>query len=324
MIDRTTMLVAVAVTVALVAAQDFTPSWTFVHTESYAVVLTVLLWILGAYAVRAGSGKDGPAGRGLALTALGGFVVGVTGLVSGLMGPDTQTILRAPGSVAVLDAGNAAAAFPVADAQTIARGDAHIVLRRRSGGDIDVPPGKRRFTGTAVVESTPKVAAYVDVFDERGRHLTITQPTGPAFLSPVLQFVQTIEISGRTLPSDTFAAPAVGRTVTAVYISPSSAAAMHAERLAGHDVVLFSVRDGAGKDLPGGIGVAASGAEASVGGLLIRVTIGTYPELLVGSAPHPIALVAGGALMLAGLIFAPLSGRPRRAAGAGVAVEGGA
>jgi hypothetical protein len=303
-IDRPVALAMAALVVALVAAQDLFPMWKFAHTEPYAVALAVAICVLAAYALRASSGRDGDAGRRLTLVAAGALLIAVTGLASGLLGPDTQTLVRAPGTVAPLPDLGVAVFFPNADAQAIARGDATIVLRRRSGGATPVRDGGRRLVGTAVLASRRHLAAFVEAFDANGRHLTITQPTNPAFLSPVLQFPQTIAISGQTLPSDSFATPAVHRQVTAVYISAKSAEAMNAHRLGGRDVVLFSVRDDHGHQSPQGIGVVASGSEAQVGDLRLRATIGSYPELIVGSAPHPLALAIGGACIALGLALA--------------------
>lgn len=303
MIDRPVALATTALVVALVAAQDVYPMWKFVHTEPYAVALAVAICVLVAYALRASKGRDGDAGRWLVLTAAGGLLVAVTGLASGLLGPDTQTLVRAPGSVAPLGDIGVAAFFPIADAGGIARGDATIELRRRRGGRIPVRDGGRRLVGTAVLAAQRHLAAYVEAFDANGRHLTITQPTNAAFLSPVLQFPQTIAISGQTLPSDGFATPAVHRQITAVYISAKSGEAMNASRLANQEVVLFSVRDDRGHQLPAGIGVVPSGSEAQIGDIRLRATIGSYPELIVGSAPHPLALAIGGACIVLGLAF---------------------
>ena len=297
------MLVTVVAVATLVGAQVFAPAWAFAHTEPYAIALAVCCAVLAAYAVRASRGKDGAAGRGLWVCALGALVVALAGLASGLLGPDTQTLVKAPGSVAVVPSAGVAAVFPFADAAAIARGDARVVLRRRRGRDVEVAAFPR-LVGGAVLAARPRLAAYVDVFDARGRHLTITQPTGPAFLSPVLQFGQTIAIEKQTLPSDEFSAPAARRLITAVYISAHDAGAIGASRIGDREVVLFSVRDDSGHALPGGIGVAQSGGEARVADLRIRATIGTYPVLVVGSAPLPAALAGGAALVVAGLALA--------------------
>jgi hypothetical protein len=309
MTARSFALVAGFATLALVALQVFVPIWSGVHTEPYAVALAVCLAVLIGYALRAGSGKDGRRGRWYALAAAGAALIGVTGLASGLLGPETQTLIRAPGSSEPLPGLGLSGVFPLADAATIARGDARIAVRTRSGSQVDVATGLPRLVGTAVVEAQPRIAAYVSAFDASGQRLTITQPTGPAFLSPVLQFVAQLGLSGQVLPSDTFATPARHRIVTAVYISAAAARAMHSERIGDRDVVLFSVRDERGRGVPGGIGIAGSGEDARVGGLIVRPVLGTYPALVVGSGPHPLALLGGALCIVAGLTLGALRAR---------------
>jgi hypothetical protein len=310
MTARPFALVAGVATLVLVALQVFVPVWSGVHTEPYAVALAVCLAVLIGYALRAGSGKDGPRGRWYALAAAGAALIGVTGLASGLLGPETQTLIRAPGSSEPLPGIALSGVFPLADGATIARGDARIAVRKRSGAQVELAAGLPRIVGTAVVEAQPRIAAYVSAFDASGRRLTITQPTGPAFLSPVLQFVQQLGLSGQVLPSDTFATPARHRIVTAVYISAAAARAMHSERIGDRDVVLFSVRDERGRGVPGGIGIAGSGEDARVGDLIVRPVLGTYPALIVGSGPHPLALWGGALCIVAGLVMGALRVRP--------------
>ena len=52
----------------------------------------------------------------------------------------------------------------------------------------------------------------------------------------------------------------------------------------------------------GDIAVAASGEEISVGGVRLRGIIGSYPALVIASAPHPWPLALGALLFLAGLV----------------------
>jgi hypothetical protein len=310
MTARPFAVVAGIATIALVALQVFLPAWSGVHTEPYAVALAICLAVLIGYAVRAGAGKDGARGRWFALGAAGAALIGVTGLASGLLGPETETMIHAPGSSVPLAGLGLTGVFPLADGETIARGDARIAVRTPSGSLIELAPGRPRLVGTAVVEAQPRIAAYVSAFDASGRRLTITQPTGPAFLSPVLQFVQQLGLAGQVLPSDTFATPARHRIVTAVYISAAAARAMHSERIGDRDVVLFSVRDERGRGVPGGIGVAGTGEAARVGDLLVRPILGTYPALVVGSGPHPLALWGGGLCIVAGLALGTWRSRP--------------
>jgi peptide/nickel transport system substrate-binding protein len=302
--DRFVVFAAGAAAIALVVAQIAAPAWSFTHSEPYALALGVAVWVLVAYAARAARGADGPRGRWLALAAAGAALIAVTGLAAGLLGPDAQTLARAPGVVEPLPDLGAAAVFPLVDADGIARGDARVLVRRRGHSEVDIAPHGRTLLGTAVLVAEPHLAAYVEAYDAKGRRLTITQPTNQAFLSPVLQFGKSVTIGTATLPAEDFAVPARHRQVAAVYIDAKSAAAMQARRLGDRSVVLFSVRDDAGHVLPQGIGFAPSGGEAQAGDLRLRVTIGSYPQLLVGSAPLPVALWLGGAAIVLGLLLA--------------------
>ncbi|MBV9647541.1 MAG: hypothetical protein JO043_08765 [Candidatus Eremiobacteraeota bacterium] len=304
MTDRFVAFATAVVAVALVAAQIIAPAWAFVHSEPYALALAVAVWVLLTYALRASRGADGNRGRRLAYAAGGAALIALAGIASGLMGPDLQTLVRAPGTVLPLPDVHAAAFFPLVDADGIARGDTSVVIRRRGRAEIAIAPNRRRLLGTALLLAEPGAAAYIEARDESGQRLTITQPTNPAFLSPVLQFGTSVAIDNQQLPADEFAIPALHRRVTAIFIDAKAASAIHASRLGDQNVVLFSVRDDASHNVAHGIGFAPSGGDAEVGGLRLHVTIGTYPRLVVASAPLPIALWFGGAGIVLGLVFA--------------------
>jgi len=290
----------------LVLAQDVVPAWAGFHTWPYATVLAILALAIGRYALGARAGSDGPTGRRLVPAMLGALVVAAAGLSSGLLGPDTETVQRAPGTVAPLPDVGAAAFFAAADAAAIGRGDAGIVLRRRNAAAVELSPGERSFLGATVLELAAQPAAYIEARDGRGNHLTITQPTNAAFLSPVLLFPERIVISGETLPADSFAAPALGRQIKAFYFS-KAASAPHPQLHPGESV-LFAVNDDSGHLLAGAIGFAQSGQEITLGGVRLRPSIGTYPALVISAVPYPLALWVGGLLFLAGLAYA--FGRP--------------
>jgi hypothetical protein len=309
--DRLFAFAAAAAAIGLAAAQIEAPEWGFVHTEPCALALALVVWILVAYAARAARGEDGRAGRWLALAAAGAALVAVTSLAAGLLGPDTRTVARAPGTVVPLPDIGAAAFFPLVDADGIASGDTSVILRRRDRAELDVPPGARSVVGVAVLAAEPHIAAYVEAYDAAGRRLTITQPSNPTFLSPVLQFATTVEIAGRTLPADAFATPSLHRQVSAVYIDARTGQGLGAHRFGDRSVVLFSVRDDRGQPLAQSIGFAASGDVARVADLRLRVTIGSYPQLVIGAAPLPVALWIGGAAICAGLALAWVPRRRR-------------
>jgi hypothetical protein len=296
---------------ALVLAQDIAPSWAGFHTWQYAAALAIAAVAAIGYALGARSGSDGEAGTRIAFAMLGAVVVIAAGIASGLLGPDTETVIRAPGTVAPLPDVGAAGFFPLADPAAIARGDARVEIRRRDGSSLDLGPGERRFVGTTALETTPQLAAYVEARDPSGARLTITQPTNAAFLSPVLFFPERITVSGRTMPIDSFAIPALHRHAKAIYFSKAAAAVLREHGIANHQAVLFVVDDDDGHLLPGSIGFVPSGGEATVGGIRFRVAVGTYPSLVISSVPAPLALWLGGAVFALGIAAAFVRpGRP--------------
>jgi hypothetical protein len=228
----------------------------------------------------------------------GGVVAGVAGLASGLLGPDTAIVAGTPETVVPIPALGAAAFFGAADAGAIARGSAGVVLRRKSAAEIALAPAAHRVMGESLVYLEPQPAAYVDAYDERGAHLTITQPTNASFLSPVLLFRQRQRIGALDVPFDTFATPALHRIVRALYFTP-------------HDLAQFN-RANAGTTAPAlvlGIKLAAAGQDVAIAGLRVRATLGTYPALAVAAAPPTWALVLGVALFVFGLTWSALPQR---------------
>jgi hypothetical protein len=302
--NRTIAGAATLLGIALVLAQDVVPAWAGFHTWQYSATVALAVVTVAAYALGARRGADGPLGIRLGSAAAGAIVIMAAGIASGLLGPDTETVTRAPGTVAPLPDVGAAGFFPAADAAAIARGDATIVIRRRDGSAVEVGPGVRRFFGTVALETAPQPAAYVEARDARGDRVTITQPTNVAFLSPVLLFGERVTIAGRVLPSDTFATPALHRQIKAFYFSKESATVAQSHGLGGREAVLLAVDDDAGRLQPGGIGFVPSGGEATIGGVRFRVSVGTYPALVISAVPDPLALFLGGILLAGGLAFA--------------------
>jgi peptide/nickel transport system substrate-binding protein len=296
-------LVAALCGIALVAAQYPYPRWPGFHTWQYAALLMIVAATIVAYLIgarkRGGSGEKPPT-----IAMFGALIVIFAGMASGLLGPDSETIARAPGTVAPLPDVGAAAFFQNAGPEAIARGDLSVILRRRNGGALEIAPGARSYVGTTMLETEPHLAAFVEARDLHGNHLTITQPTNAAFLSPTLFFPQTVAIDGRELPNDAFAIPALHRQVRAFYFSQEATAALPARDVAGGPALLFEVENDSGHQLAHGIGFDRSGHEVTLGGVRLRATIGTYPELVLSAIPSIPATAFGIALFTLGLIFA--------------------
>jgi hypothetical protein len=281
---------------ALVLAQIAFPGNALFHAWQYALALAVAAWLLIAAASRAGRSL-------LALSLFGALIVVADGLASGLLGPDTQRIARAPGTITPIPDIGAAAFFASATPESIAGGRSIITLRRRNHLDVLVRPGSRKFLGALLLTGEPMPVAYVEAFGEGGNHLTITQPTGSAFLSPFLLFRTPQEIAGGTHFVDGFALPAINRTVKTVYFTPADVTRLHLQlppSAEGQAAILYDVFDvKANRSL--GIGVAASGVETEIGGVRLRATLGTYPQLVIASAPQPYVLILGLSLSVVGI-----------------------
>ncbi len=294
--------------IALTLAQYVVPDWAGFHTWQYTAAQALVCVVLLAYA-RSARKADGELGARLAIAAIGAFIIVAAGIGSGLLGPDTRTVASAPGTVTPLPDVGAAAFFPIDDPAGIARGDAHVLLRRRDADPVDIGPGVRRYVGATALETVPKLAAYVEAWDGRGGHLTITQPTNAAFLSPVLFFPQQVTIAGKSLASDGFATPALHRQVKAFYFPKDAIAASAAMHGVSGPAVLFAIDDDQGRLLPEGIGFAQSGRDFRLSGMRLRATVGTYPALEISAIPYPLAVGIGLVVLLGGLGYAALAGQ---------------
>ena len=307
--------------IALTVIQDVLPARDWYHGWQYITILAIAIVYMVLYAWRVWR-QHLPEQR-VALAIIGAIVVATAGLLSGLIGPDTVTVVGTPGTVTPVVDLNAAAFFPVADAQSVARGDAEVTLRSRGAGAA--PIGTHPVPiGLSVVFTQARPAAYIVARDASGNRLTVTQPSNPAFLSPVMLFRQNQDIHGRSFPLDTFAVPALHRVVRVLFFSPADLAAFRHDAsvpVSAEPGAILSVSDDAGAQQ--GLTMARSGVETAVGGMRITATLGTYPVLQLASAPQPFALIAGSVLFLGALLwsFTRVAGGPA-AAPEGTAVPG--
>lgn len=294
---QTAILVALGA-IGLTLAQDVRPGFDLYHTWQYAALMTIAIIVLMTYAASARRGADGAAGRRIAVGIIGALTIAVGGLLSGLIGPDTITVGGSPGTVTPVPDLQAAVFFGSADPETIARGDATVSLRQKGTDPIAVPTGGRLFLGTSILYLTARPAAYIVARDARGNRLTVTQPTNPTFLSPVLLFPQNQPLRDKSYPLDTFAVPGLQRIVRALYFSADDAQTFN--RLGSKQPALvLSVNDDSGKAI--GLTIAPSGREAAVGDLHVTATLGTFPQLIVASAPHPALLIIGLLIFIGGV-----------------------
>jgi hypothetical protein len=307
---RATAIAFALLAIALTVAQDVFPARDWYHAWQYTAILAVALVVMVTHAWRAWRGREGAHGKRIALALVGAIAVGVAGLLSGLIGPDNVTVFGTPGTVTPVPDLGAAAFFAQADPATLPHGDATVTLRRLNAPAIEIGP-RPTPVGLWVAFTQLRPAAYIEVRNQRGERLTITQPNNPSFLSPVILFRQTQQIHDRTFPLDTFAVPALGRIVHVLYFSPADLAALPHDPsapLPTEPGAILSVTDEAGAQQ--GITLAPSGRETTIAGMRVTLTLGTYPVLEAAAAPQPFVVAGGSVLFLIAGIWSFL--RPSR------------
>lgn len=318
------ILALAAAAIAGVAAQYFAPQWTGFHSWQYSGILVLAAIPLFGFIGSVRAGAPAPRAQRALVAVAGALVCIAAGIGSGLLGPDSETLARSPGTTLALAESGVAVSFPNVDAAAVSRGDARLALVRGGSPAGDLGPGGRRFIGATALELRAKPAAYIEAHDRQGRRLTITQPAGSAFLSPVLMFTDQIPLEGKQYPSDQFAVPAARRQVRAVLFSakdlPTGAhgAPPGADGKPMGAALLFAAADELGRGLPDGIGFAPPGKEIELGGVRLRGTLGTYPALVTSSIPPIFAMWIGGLCFLAGAIAFFVPATPRTAQSAGV------
>jgi len=303
MSSRITAIVLALLAIGLTVAQDVAPARDWYHSWQYIALLALAIVVMFGYAWSARGGADGVAGRRFALGIAGAIATAVAGLLSGLIGPDTVTVVGTPGTVTPVPDLGVAAFFAPADPASLARGDAGITLRRRGDGPVDVGTQPTP-VGLSIVFTQLRPAAYVVARDSHGNRLTVTQPNNPSFLSPVMLFRQQQQIRDKTFPMDTFATPAEQRIARILYFSAADLAAFRhglpgAANQAG---AVLSIADDAGNAR--GLTIAASGMPVNVAGLNLTITLGTYPVLVIASAPQPIVMLGGIVIFVLGCAWA--------------------
>ena len=298
---RAAALAAAAAAVVEVAL----PGRAIYHAGWFNVVLgalVVVAMVAGRHSIRAQSARARLAT--LSLVA-GAAMVGLAGVVSGLFAPDNQTFVGAPGQRISVEA-LGLLAFPLASTETSASPSVTLLRPLHAPMEIGARP---RDSGNFILRVVPRSVVYVEARDLRGNRLTITQPAGSVFLSPVLLMQHRQTIAGMDLPYDSFTVPAAGRVVKVVMFTPAEAAMLlHGGAQIGEPAVLFAVDDENERPLPHGIALSAGGRMVRVSGLSLRAVTETYPAVEVVAAPNIFATAFGALLVLGGLI-ASLSAR---------------
>jgi hypothetical protein len=194
---------------------------------------------------------------------------------------------------------NATLDFPLVHAAKTAT---EVTLERPGRSPLTIGRNVRS-AGSFVLWSSPRDVVHVEARDLSGGRLTITQPTGTSFLSPVLLMQQRQTIAGLDVPFDSFAVPAAHRIVKAVLFSAAQAAMMRGFSAGAlSPAVLFAVDDQDDRPLPHAIALARDGDAVTVGGLELRAAVLAYPAVEMASAPPLALVVIAGLLVLGGTV----------------------
>jgi hypothetical protein len=291
------VLAAALLVVAAVIAEIAVPGRDLYHAGWYNVAMGALaIYAIAASRARFRAARSTLARLAIVAVVAGAATSGIAGIASGLLGPDNQTIVGAPGQRVRIE-GLGVVSFPiVADLSN----DASVALERPLHAPVAIG-ARPHYAGNFILHASPREVAYVEARDSRGSHLTVTQPMGAAFLSPVLLMEHRQAIAGLNLPFDSFNIPAARRVVKAVLFTPAQAAMLRMGRV-GEAAVLFAVDDQNDRPLPHAIGLSAGGETVSAGGLLLRATVATYPAVEIVSAPNIIVTAIGALLVFAGAV----------------------
>ncbi|HVR45086.1 MAG TPA: hypothetical protein VMT95_00385 [Candidatus Binatia bacterium] len=291
-------IVALAV-VAGVAAEIAIPGRGVYHAGWYNVALVALAILALVAARRRFRAATTPRARAAVVgITMGTAIVAIAGVASGLFGPDDQTIVGAPGQRVRVE-GLGVLSFPLTASPA---SGVEVTLERPLRPAL--PIGTRpRDAGSFILRGVPRDVAYVEARDPRGGRLTVTQPLGAVFLSPVLLMQHRQNIAGLDLPFDSFNVPAARRVVKAVLFSPAQAAMLlHGRARAGEAAILFAVDDENERLLPHAIALSDGGRPVRAGGLLLSAMAQSYPAVEVVSAPNLIATALGTLLVFCAIV----------------------
>jgi hypothetical protein len=302
-----TLAVSSAALAAASAIEIVLPGRSLYHAGWWNVLLAALAVIAIASARTCLVKSAGALARGaIAAIAFGAALTGIATVASGLLAPDNHEVVGAPGQrVQVADLGGTLE-FPLLRGAA-ARG---AVLLQRPGHAALAIGAHARDVGSFLLSTVPREVVSVRARDTRGGALTITQPTGVAFLSPVLLMQQRQTIDGMQLPYDSFAVPAAHRIVKAVYFTPQQAASLRGTAGMAIPAVLFAVDDDEDRPIPHAIALALDGQTVAAGGLKLSAVALTYPSIEVVAVPALIGVVPGFCLIAGGLIAARARRKP--------------
>jgi|GEM_PF-1177802 len=284
------VLFCIAVFAAVLAELAF-PTAAFVHATWWILLLAAIVLLGSIRILRSLRRLPRRRSRAAALLALAALLVaGAAGFSNSLFAPDPRTIVAVPGARVSLPELGATLVFPDLD-----RVGGRVVVAR-GGSTESVSCRHGLYVAATLLRCRERTVVAVSAETLAGVHLTVTQPTGSTFLSPVLLMQHTQEIAGFDLPFDSFAVPAVHRVVKVVLFTAAQAQLLRGG--SAHRTVLFAVDDSLGRTLRDSLGLVANGERKRVADLLLQPRIHRYPAIEVLAVP---SLPALGLALLAAL-----------------------
>ncbi|HZV80044.1 MAG TPA: hypothetical protein VFF60_10595 [Candidatus Binatus sp.] len=290
----TTLIIAIIAAAAAVVFEN-KPFEAVFHQWGFTVAAAIagLVLLVSAASTMRASGEE----RFAALAGIGGALLCASMVVAAFTVGPPHALAGSPGQITPLRSGSAIAIrFPPAQ---VPGGDAlaapeTVELLRGSRPPETMHVGETRRFGQFVLRVTSGPIALVRATAPDGRPVTVTQPQGTTFVSPYLLFP--FVHGGEQL--DFFAVPPLHRTVNVAYY-PS-----YHDEAKGIDIptpfVLVQIAEENGAELFRGATI--SGRPIRQGGVVLTFTLGTYPDVLVASAPAQLTLAIGLTMIAAGLI----------------------
>jgi hypothetical protein len=292
------------VVTAGVVVEIWLPGRPAYHAGWYNVVLAALTIVVIVNGRKQWKARTPRSRLAILAVAFGAAAAGLAGVANGLFAPDNREVVGAPGErVRVEELGTLS--FPLAGEDRTA--PIVVTLERALHAPLEIG-ARARTAGSFVLRAVPRDVVDVEVRDPLGNRLTVTQPSGSVFLSPVLLMQARQTIDGMDLPFDSFNVPAARRVVKAILFTPAEAAlALHDPSAFGPDrsrtgAVLFAVDDESDRPLPHAIALSAGGEAVHAGDLWLRGEVTSYPELEVISIPNIAVVTIGTLLVLGGVV----------------------
>ncbi len=289
-----TALITIGLALAVFAVATFAvqrPYDPAIHRWEFALAVALAALALVVLSLR-GLARSRPE-RFAALGGLGGVVIAVAFLAAELLVGPPQRLPTAPGQIyQPPNSKRLAVVFPAVRPGELNPSSTPEAVTVMTGADeVTLALGQQLRTHSYVLHADAWPAAYVRAWSSRHIAQTVTQPTGVAFVSPVLQF-PAVDPQGSL--TDSFAVPALHREVRVKYYAglPSR----------GIDIpfLQLEIDEENGGSLFGG--VAVSGRPLRHAGVELLFDLGTYPVVSIAGAPDELTYDVGSVALLVGIL----------------------